>query len=220
MFEDKWKSDIWKIYITSLEENVLLLCGTDESFIRETLNRMDSGAQRQALPESRPESKYVDRQAQVWAIRHYDKGSSPNDPSSPLSGYGAPYSVPDSEAFGLVMSFDPGRTKEIKVKYLSSNPDALTIVKEYWEYPDYVKPLIRTHGVGAIEISSAERASGPFVLLLLGALGHGLLHIAAVISAHHDPPMPRSINGNHPWVRSKSFMNNTRAWTPSRGKAL
>jgi hypothetical protein len=173
LFEEKLEGDTWKICVSLLEENAILYA-TDESLMRRTLSRIDSRAERQALPESLPEWKYVDKEARVWAIRHYDKGNATNDPSSPLSGQKAPYSVPDAQAIGLVVTLDPSRLESLRVKYLSSNPDALALARPYWEPQGYAKPRISMFDEGLVEISSAERGSGPFILLVLGALGHGL----------------------------------------------
>jgi len=165
-FEEKLESDIWKIYVTFVKDNELL-CFTSEDFLRETLKRIDSGAQRQALPESLLEWKYVDRQARTWAVRHYRKEGAEDDPSSPLSGERASYSQPDGEAIGFVMNVD---REHLSLRYLSSNPEAATIARDYWGEGVRVK-MIATN---VFDISLERAGSTPWILTLFGAFGHGL----------------------------------------------
>jgi hypothetical protein len=134
---------------------------------------MDSGAERVALPEALPEWKHVSKNAKVWAVRHYVKTGSENDPTSPLSGHDAPYSIADSGAIGLTMNFDADHAEKIEVKYLSSNANAVAVVRQYWERDDISKPLIRTRIAGVVEVL-AGRGSRSFALLLRGALGYGI----------------------------------------------
>ena len=67
MFEQKIEDDIWKVFIVSPKPN-LVLCATDQSFLTDVLNRMESKAKSRAFPKNLLEWKQVDTTAQFWAV--------------------------------------------------------------------------------------------------------------------------------------------------------
>ncbi len=83
----------------------------------------------------------------------------------------------DDHAIGLVFTHDG--TKKATVKFLSGHRDAGRIVAKYWQYEQLeTKPQVRQTAPGVLEISTAVRQGGAddsFLLLLFGALGHGVI---------------------------------------------
>jgi hypothetical protein len=147
-------------------EETALLCATNEQFLRQTLQRIDSGAPRQALSDSLPEWQYVDRQAQTWAIRRYRREDAEDDPSSPLSS-GRGYSRFDGEAIGLVLNLDK---KGLRLKYLSTNRDAEKIAADCWQ-----GFRVKMTGPNVFDISPQRSENNPpSILTLFGAFGHGV----------------------------------------------
>lgn len=175
-FEERWESNLWKLYVTFPEEN-LLLCATDEGYLKETLSRMNHRSTKRGIPQDLPEWEYVDTQAQFWGIRHYSQKGFTRDPSSPLSGVKRAYNIPDKEATGLAYSFDPGSRKELRIKYLSTNKDAVSLAKEYWDPRNYkLEPEISRSKSG-VDITFDSEKFRPYSILqlmILGAFGHGL----------------------------------------------
>jgi hypothetical protein len=176
LFEETLESDIWKIFICIPEPDVLL-CATNRAYLTEVLNRMHQRGQKRALPEDFPEWKHVDTGARFWAVRHYDKDDAQDDPSSPLRGRQGDPRWPDTEAVGIVFSFDPSRSKVATVKYLSGNKDAVKLFGDQQSQVDQgFKPVIRLAEPGVVEMvvtfADPEEAS-MFLFVLLGLLGHG-----------------------------------------------
>src|SRR5262249_43964417 len=105
VFAEKRESDDWSYFVSRPQPGVLI-CATHEGYLEETLKRISRQSDRRAPPTDLPEWKHVDVKAQVWAIRHYQKESAENDPSSPLGGQGSA-NVPDPAAIGFVFVYSP-----------------------------------------------------------------------------------------------------------------
>ncbi|MBI3652648.1 MAG: hypothetical protein HY231_16625 [Acidobacteria bacterium] len=178
VFEEKLESDIWEFYLVSPKSDILLLA-TDQSYLTEVLNRMKGKKEIRALPDSLKEWKYVDTNAQYWAIRHYDINNLDKDPTSPLIGIRVAANFPDKEAIGIVSMFHPG--KPFVVRYLSSNKDAVNIQREFWT-PDYFDPTIRDKKpdvrlieLGIVEVTySPDNQTTMTLFLYMAAFGHAI----------------------------------------------
>lgn len=85
--------------ITLLRPDLLLICN-DRDFFTEVVTRSSGKAVRQALPESLPEWKHVDRLAPIWGIRHFDAHPSIRDDTNPANFEGG---KGDKEAVGIAM---------------------------------------------------------------------------------------------------------------------
>jgi hypothetical protein len=177
MVEEKLEDDLWKIFVSMPQPNILL-CATDEEFLKDVLNRMKQKAEKRALPDNLPEWEYVDLSAKYWAVRHYDKDDALLDPSSPLNGKEMAANVPDTQAIGVVFEFDPNRSMGATVKYLSSNKEALKIAMKLFSRPDEgFTPKIKQaqpHVVEGLVSLNNSNAIAMFMLILRGVLGHAI----------------------------------------------
>ncbi len=94
-----------------------------------------------------------------------------------MSGEELPCNIPDKEAIGLTYSFDPRSRNELRIKYLSTNKEAVSLAKKFWDPPEYsLKPEIRgsKSGVDIIFNSEYFRPYSILQLQILEALGHGI----------------------------------------------
>lgn len=147
-----------------------MVLATDRSYLREVLTRMAKRSQRQALPATLPEWKYVNQATKVWPVRHFDP-KDPDDPSSPLA---VSWVEPDEHAIGVVFVYDL-RDHSAQVFYLSTNEHAVEVATRFWTRIDErVKPTIKPVGPDAIEISVPRVSRTNFPSFLLLTLGHGL----------------------------------------------
>lgn len=178
MFEEKLEEDVWKIYVAFPASNVLL-CATNQEFLTQVLNRMQRKEAKRALPEDLPEWKQVNTNARFWAVRHYDRSNTLFDPSTPVSGNKRPASWADEQAVGIVLEFDPDRSKAaVTVKYLSANKDALKVFSdEHTKIGQGFKPVIRLLEPGVVEMIvpfDGKDAGGISLLVLFTLLGHSV----------------------------------------------
>jgi hypothetical protein len=177
MFEQELESDGWTVFIVSPKPDVVLYA-TDQGFLTEVLNRMESKARNRALPESLPEWKQVDTTAQFWAVRHYDKENALRDTTSPLSGRQAAANVPDKQAIGITLTYNSNGKNEARINYLSGNTEATRIAEKYWHPGSYkldAKIIKSEPGVVEIAINPDSQDTFPiFLLALLAAFGHAI----------------------------------------------
>ena len=177
VFEEKWERDLWKVFIVSPNPNVLL-CATDQGFLTDLLNRMESKGKGRALPESLPEWKQADTTAPFWAVRHYDKENAAKDPTSPLLGRQGAANAPDKQAIGITLAYNPKLNSNVIIKYLSANKKAATIANQFWNPDPYkLNSKISTSepGIVKIVVSPDNPAAFPILLLvLLSAVGHAI----------------------------------------------
>lgn len=117
VFEEPREQDIWTIFVTFPQEGVVLVA-TDKQFLKAMLARMRSAEGERALPDTLPEWKYVNKQAQFWGLRHFDKGQAKEDPTSPFEGRKSA-NIPDDEAIGLTYQSDPSKERKATLTYLS-----------------------------------------------------------------------------------------------------
>lgn len=177
MFEEKLEDDVWKIYVAFPASNVLL-CATDENFLTQVLNRMQHKEDKRALPEDLPEWKQVNTDARFWAVRHYDRTDTLRDPSTPVSGNPRPASWADTQAIGIVLDFDPVKSKLVTVKYLSENKDALKLFSdEHMKIGQGFNPVIRLREPGVVEMIvpfGDDDEAGISLLVLFTLFGHSV----------------------------------------------
>jgi hypothetical protein len=121
VFEEMIERTPWTFHVTYLEPN-LVLCAADRDSLVETLQRRVSRRGARPFPPSLPEWKYIDKEASIWAIRHFESGQV----SSPLSGAPTPTAtIPDSQAIGLVFYCDLQKEKIAHLVYLSRSVASL-----------------------------------------------------------------------------------------------
>ena len=82
------------------------------------LARMKGAKGERALPDSLSEWKYVNKQAQFWGLRHFDKGKASEDPTSPFGGRKSD-NLPDDEAVGLTYQCNLSKERNAILIYFS-----------------------------------------------------------------------------------------------------
>jgi hypothetical protein len=117
VFEEPMEQDIWTIFVTFPQKGVVLL-STNKSFLQEMLARMRGAAGQRALPDSLREWTYVNKTAQFWGLRHYDKQQAKYDPTSPFGGKKSA-NFPDEEAVGLTYQCDPKTERRATLTYVT-----------------------------------------------------------------------------------------------------
>jgi hypothetical protein len=179
-FDETREKDRWTIFVARPRPNILL-CGTDRQFVTAVLELMESPKRRPDTPKlsDLPEWKHVDTKARFWAIRHFDAGNAPNDPTSPLTTKRRAANNPDPQAIGLTYSFDPTKEPQTAiVNYLTTNPDRERVLKPFWyrEKGGWVSTV--THdGTDATEMRFPVRdgrVGDDFDFQLLMVLGHAI----------------------------------------------
>lgn len=122
-------------YVCSPMEGVLITA-PDKQFLREVLRRLTTEPSDRALPASLVEWKQVDLDADVWAIRHYDKSHAPFDRTALIQDV-----VPGTivEDWGLTREENPkGLTFYAKsdgticLKLFSGSQRTLDFRAKYW----------------------------------------------------------------------------------------
>jgi hypothetical protein len=162
--------DPWTYYFVHPKPNVLL-CATDSGYLTETLQRMDQGGAKRALPDDLPEWKQVDRTARFWAIRHYTKPRA----GEPIE---SPHHL-ELVASGFTFSFNPAKEPEtadsLKIKYLTDNEAAKAAIEKLWNFdPTALSATVQQGAPGITEVTAKFAPDKPelFGFLLLANLGH------------------------------------------------
>jgi hypothetical protein len=124
VFEQRHEKDAWTFHVVTPEPH-LLMVSTDADYLRETLRRMEDTPSSKSFFEGLPETSHVERDAPVWAIRHYRVSSESSDPTSFLGGL-------DGEAIGLAMTVNPN-DHTLEIAYLSANLFALTLSQSWFD---------------------------------------------------------------------------------------
>ena len=179
VFEGKSEEDVWTIYIAFPKPNIAVVA-TNEDYLREVLARIDGRHGERALPDTLPEWKHVNTDAQFWAVRHYRKTGAETDPSSPFNRAWGKTS--DPQAIGLTCSFDPDRSMTATITYLSGDKDSLqSFQKRYFTESGLAitQMHIRYREVepgaleGSYDVDQIESADS-FVFVLEALLGHAI----------------------------------------------
>jgi len=175
----------------------VLVTATNMQFLHEILQRMQISDNERALPNELPEWKHVDTTADIWAVRHYDKGHMPFDRSALIELIAeaeasnwkvGDYTIMDKDAIGVVVSSTPD--DKFVVTFLSDNPSALAARADYWRRafsprePAAVseggKPAQSDNRIAISTLNSAATITAPAKgkeativwLLVLDATGH------------------------------------------------
>ncbi len=176
VFEQRVESGLWTTFVAFKKPNILLVA-TNLDYLRDVLSRMRDNSRPRALPETLPEWKYVKKDAEIWALRHYDRSQGDSDPTSPFWDPKKTFQagMNDEQAIGLTFNFDRADRKEPTITYLSGNPSVAkgTLIMPFAGSP--VSVAFRELDVGAIE---ATYGPGPPTDAALGyglplLLGHG-----------------------------------------------
>jgi hypothetical protein len=181
-FEERMERDTWTMFITFPQEGVLLVA-TNKRFLQEMLARMRGAEGERALPDTMPEWKHVNKQAQFWGLRHYDKQQEKEDPTSPFGGRRTA-NLPDDQAIGLIYQCEPRKERNATITYLSG-PTADTRKIEEGRFPSSSEPeataglhiQYRDLGPGVIQSIYDLSYSQPlewFFFVLMGNVGHAV----------------------------------------------
>jgi hypothetical protein len=182
VFEAQQEQDAWTFYITFPEKGVVLV-STNKQFLLEMLARMHGTNEQRALPNSLHEWTYVNKNAQFWGLRHYDKQQAKYDPTSPFEGKKSA-NFPDEAAIGLTYQCDPKTGRRATVTYLTgARVDARKIAES--RFPDAGEPaqMAALHiqyqilEPGVIQSTFDLSQSQPlflFVFIFISHLGHGI----------------------------------------------
>jgi hypothetical protein len=177
VLQERNESGLWTIFETFVRPNILLKA-TNLDYLRETLARMHGKSGPRALPETLPEWKFVNTDAQFWALRHFDKSQGDSDPSSPFwdpkKFVKSPWN--DTQAIGLTFSYDPAGGGGPTVTYLSGNPSIARKPLAMSEGGHTVNVAFRELNAGAIEAAYGldQSTLRIFTFVLLYLLGHGI----------------------------------------------
>jgi hypothetical protein len=128
VLEEPSEQDIWTLFITFPQDG-LVLVATNKQFLQEMLGRMRGAEGKRALPDTLPEWKYVNKQAQFWGLRHFDRTQADDDPTSPFVG-GNSANVPDDEAIGLTYQSNPTNERKATLTYLSGSRAEIRKIEE------------------------------------------------------------------------------------------
>lgn len=180
VFEERYQQDVWKTFITFPRKNVVF-AASNEQFLRQMLLRMRSPGTRRALPNSLPEWKHVNTQAQFWGLRHFDKTQAKDDPTSPFGGKKAA-NLPDDGAIGLTYECNPSKEQKAILTYLSNTEKEIVKIEE-GRFPssseDSAGLLVQRRVLepGVIQSTydlSRSRPLSWFFFVFMGNLGHAV----------------------------------------------
>lgn len=177
VFEEEVESDIWTTFVAFPGKNIVAVA-TNADYLRTVLTRMSGTQGPKALPASLPEWKYVNTHALVWGLRHYDRGQSRLDPTSPFRDRSAA-NVPDALAVGLAFFVQSSDSRETTLTYLSGNKGARKVLESYLggQSAATTSSRFRQPTVGAIQASislSAPDGLAAFIFGLSAMLGHAI----------------------------------------------
>lgn len=167
----------WTYYVALPRMN-LLVCASHQDLLSQVLERMNGGYANRAFPESIPEWEHVDRNAPLWAIRHYRSDYAEFDPSSPLRPKSAA-NEPDSKAIGFVFWYQATPESRATCRYLSGSADGMQLLKNGWDSPSNgFKPTYHEVAPGVFELTTSiaeewSTSSSNFEFILQAYLGHG-----------------------------------------------
>jgi hypothetical protein len=119
VFQERREQDTWTTFVAFPKPNVAV-AASNEEYLREVLARIEGKVGDGALPETLPEWKHLNPQAEFWGARHYDRKGKENDPTSPF-GTAKAGSLFDDRAIGVTFDFDPAKSETATVTYLSGD---------------------------------------------------------------------------------------------------
>ena len=177
-YPEKKEDDTWTIYVAFPRPKMVLLA-TNRDYLQQVLARMKQPGATSALPSSLPEWKYVNTGNPFWAVRHFDKGQSSGDPTSPFGGKRLA-NVQDDQAVGVTFNFDPSKGSTATVTFLSGDPAISQKLKAFIpsgeeEGPKEWNVSFRDLAAGVAEASfqlPRQEGVSRFILFLQALLGH------------------------------------------------
>jgi hypothetical protein len=183
VFQERSENDIWTIFVAFPQKRVVLVA-TNRDFLQEVLARMRGAGGEKAFPETLPEWQYVNKKAQFWGLRHFDRRQAKEDPTSPFGGKKSA-NVPDEQAVGLTYQCDPRRERKVTLTYLSGEKVIMKIEEKRFPSisegsPGATEGLhIQYHELGPAVIQSTYDVdhSQPlswFLFVFMGSLGHAV----------------------------------------------
>jgi hypothetical protein len=182
VFQQPLQLDVWTTFVAFPQKDVVLVA-TDERFLEQVLVRMRGVKGRAALPESIPEWRFVNRQAQFWGLRHFDKLQAKDDPTSPF-GDRKLANVPDEQAIGLTYQCTPSKEREVTLTYLSGlKKEIRKIDQERFASSTHQQEAAGLHiqyrelEPGVLQSTCDVSRPGSlewFIRVLLGNLGHAI----------------------------------------------
>jgi hypothetical protein len=181
-FEERMERDSWTFFVAFPAKGVVLV-STNKQFLQEMLARMRGKEGQRALPDGLREWAYVNKTAQFWGLRHYDKQQAKYDPTSPFGGKKSA-NFPDEEAVGLTYQSDPKIERRVTLTYIAG-PRAETRKVAEDRFPDTGDPgrlaglhiQYRELAPGVIQSTFDLSYSQPtdlFFFIFMGHLGHAV----------------------------------------------
>ena len=154
----------------------LIVCCSDRTLIQSVLAQRVTGHRggRHALPETLPEWQGVDRNADIWGIRHFSKGDK-TGPQSDLPDSRLIYPEMDSQALGVSFSYNR-LAKVLVVNYLSLNENKTRIASSLLS--------------SSAETFRVKEIAGPTVALeipIQPSSGGNLSLVSSLLWLGHDP---------------------------------
>jgi hypothetical protein len=181
VFQEPSERDVITTFVTFPQEGVVLIA-TNEKFLRDILVRMRGAMGERALPDGLPEWRFVNKRAQFWGLRHFDKAQSTEDPTSPFGGRKSA-NFPDDGAIGLTYECVWAKERKVMLTYLSSTSKIESIEHDRFpasSEPDATAGLnIRYHQPepGVIQTTydlSHSRSVDWFFFIFMASLGHAV----------------------------------------------
>lgn len=163
-------------HLAVVNANVVIIA-SHLSYLEDTLGRIGDKGKGRALPAALPEWKYLNPEATVWAIRHYNRRELLEDPTSPFDKNSA--YMHDANAIGLVYQY---MSKEQKCEvYHITAKESVEEIRENWQAlredeEVKLKADIATIDGRAIRIAVKPRQASEiayFKIFVNTALGHG-----------------------------------------------
>ena len=175
------EDDVWLQYLT-IPAPGILISATDQKYLTTLLERIGHRQKKRALPDMLPEWKLIDKNSQIWALRHYDFANARQNPTSPyyVSSINGQENYQDLGAKGFVFQYDDGN-KIAELKFLSTDAQAQKIRTKLWQELDkqaslgLAKVTSTTTGLLTIQIKASQcKSLNYFGLMLMMNLGHGI----------------------------------------------
>jgi hypothetical protein len=146
----------------------LLVAANSRELLADVMDQIVKGSVARALPASLAEWSEVDRNAPVWALRHYPDAAERHDATNPRTA-GSRLFQSDPGAAGIAVNFDPGR-QALDIRYLS-RADRLGTYIEQMLNREFQVDRSRP-GVWRLPSNLRERGEFPFHLAM-AMLGFG-----------------------------------------------
>jgi hypothetical protein len=181
VFEEKEREEIWTYFTAFPAKGMVLVC-TNKQFLQEMLKRMHGAEGPRALPKDLREWNYVNKKAQFWGLRHFDREQANLDPTSPFGGRKTP-NFSDEEAVGFTYECDPASAMRATVAYLSGARDETMRIAEARFSDPYEPAMPGMHvqhqklGPGVIQSTfdlSNSRSTDLFFFIFMDHLGHAI----------------------------------------------